>query len=162
MNRYIEAAWIGKNAGKFPSKNQWLYKTLTNVNLITTSNPPELANFYDKVYDDSVTYGSGKTMSNEWIDNVLFQYWMIDAMQRNIFSAFKQADKIPMTTKGLEVVISKVREVLDFSVLENGLTNYQILNSTMNRSARSVYIEFSATETNSINEVDTVYGIIIN
>lgn len=162
MNRYTEAAWLAVNGGKFPSHVDWLYKELTNVETIKTTEPPDLSNYYTTVYEDKVTSGSNKTMNGEWIDNVIFEYWMVSAIQRNIFNLLKSSTKIPATNKGVGQVLLKLQEVLDFSVKENGINDYTILDTTINRTTRTLETSFKFSQGQSINVVDKIYGLLIN
>ena len=161
MNEYQEAAWLGNFGSLFPSKTTWLEKKLVDVDLLSeTPNESQLSNYYIKVMDNNVAYGSGKTMSGEWIENQAFIHWLSSAIQKNVFSLLLTKNKIPATTQGAELVIAKLREVLELGIIQDGISSYDIYDYTLQPNQHNIKIKFKAMLVNSITYVDGIDGEI--
>lgn len=119
-----------------------------------------LANYYAQVLDTPVTWGSGTTTAGEWIDIKVFTDWMKWAIQQRIWKLLKKSLKVPATEQGAEQIKLCLKEVLDFSVQQQGIEKYEIKQHILNRSSRSLSINFNFSYSHSINAVDGVTGYL--
>lgn len=154
---YPEAAWVSRFGSQFPSKSVWLYKELVGVDKDSSVDREQypLINFYSQINEDDVALGGGKTMSGEWIHTTLSLYWLESTIQRNLFSLLKSNEKISRTKSGLELFVSKLKDVLKASIELNVITNFEILSSSLTEDG-SVSIKFRATLESAIVEADVV------
>ena len=119
-----------------------------------------LANYYAQVLDTPVTWGSGTTTAGEWIDIKVFTDWMKWAIQQRIWKLLRTSLKVPATEQGAEQIKLCLKEVLDFSVQQQGIEKYEIKQHILNRSSRSLSINFNFSYSHSINAVDGVTGYL--
>ena len=119
-----------------------------------------LANYYAQVLDTPVTWGSGTTTAGEWIDIKVFTDWMKWAIQQRIWKLLRTSLKVPATEQGAEQIKLCLKEVLDFSVQQQGIEKYEIKQHILNRSSRSLSINFNFSYSHSINAVQGVTGYL--
>jgi len=119
-----------------------------------------LANYYAQVLDTPITWGSGTTTAGEWIDIKVFTDWMKWAIQQRIWKLLRTSLKVPATEQGAEQIKLCLKEVLDFSVQQQGIEKYEIKQHILNRSSRSLSINFNFSYSHSINAVDGVTGYL--
>ena len=119
-----------------------------------------LANYYAHVLDTPVTWGSGTTTAGEWIDIKVFTDWMKWAIQQRIWKLLRTSLKVPATEQGAEQIKLCLKEVLDFSVQQQGIEKYEIKQHILNRSSRSLSINFNFSYSHSINAVQGVTGYL--
>ena len=176
LKHFPEAAWISRCANVFPSQMQWSCKELIGVyptgdftpqtpqeyDLSGHINPSEipLANHYDTIHEDNVSWGSGTTADGEWIDHRVFEDWMKWAIQRNVWKLFKASPKVNATKSGLDSIEMKIKEVLDFSVEQSGISNYKITSRSFDRHMRSSKFNFTYEREHAIIGVVQVNGTV--
>ena len=125
-------------------------------------NPSEmpLVNHYDTIHEDNVSWGSGTTADGEWIDHRVFEDWMKWAIQRNVWKLFKASPKVNATKSGLDSIEMKIKEVLDFSVEQSGISNYKITSRSFDRYMRSSKFNFTYEREHAIIGVVQVNGTV--
>lgn len=130
---------------------------------VRTSLIPEFttpANYYSTVYDEEVSWGSGCTCNGEWIDNKVFDDWLMWAIQRNIWKLIKTSPKISATANGMEQIELKIKEVLQFGLKQQGIQSYKITNRQLSRVLRTSSFEFEYTRVHAIIGVVSVKGVV--
>ena len=174
--QYPEAAWISRCANVFPSQMQWLEKELIGLTSEEESDTSQLdtpyddtdlfpefttpANYYSTVYEEEVSWGSGCTCDGEWIDNKVFDDWLMWAIQRNIWKLIKNSPKISATANGMEQIELKIKEVLQFGLKQQGIQSYKITNRQLSRVLRTSSFEFEYTRVHAIIGVISVKGVV--
>lgn len=157
---YPEAAWIGRCGWIFPSRIQWLYKTLVGAEVFDLNEIPLLSNSYTTIKDNPVTVGTGKTTRGYPIDQEVGLDWVKWAIQKNCWSLLYSSEKVNATQDGLLQFEQRVKEPLDIAVRENLFSSYSIKERNLDRINNSVSFKFTATLLYSILGVDQVEGSI--
>ena len=176
IKHFPESAWISRCGSLFPSHVQWSCKELIGVSTQDSFSPQEgvdydlsghtqapfdtPTNYYDNVMEYNVTWGDGTTCSGEWIDSVVFDDWLKWAIQRNIWKLFKSSPKINATDGGVELIKTKIKEVLDFAVEQDGILTYKITDVKYDRITRSSSFKFNYTRVHAIIGVISIDGVI--
>lgn len=112
-----DAAWIGGQAPKDPGSITWKFKPLNGVtvdNLTTTEKNNLIANnvnYYTAIGGVNIAR-EGYVASGEWIDIMNGTDWIQARIEENVYSALVNSDKIPYTNAGIDVVKSKVKQIL--------------------------------------------------
>lgn len=156
--KYMEAAWISRCGGIFPSQIQWLEKELIGIEPEDLESTDVDYNYYSTVDEANVTWGSGTTCDGEWIDHRVFEDWLKVAIQRNVWNLLKTSLKVSSTKDGADKISLRVKEVLDFGVKQNGIISYKIKEPKINRVERSCSIDFEYTRQHAIIGVKTIKG----
>lgn len=158
--QYPEAAWISRFGCQRPASITWLNKPLIGVVPAPDAGHP-LSNYYRPMYDTLVVQGSGKTMSGEWIDNLVFTKWLEFTLRSQVFSLLCENDKIPFNTVGKQLLINRVRYVLSVGVKLGGIAdNYEVFVIEEQRTNRNIRIGFKAQLLGVINSVEDIQGTI--
>ena len=118
--KYPEAAWAAEFGSQSPA-DVWINKKLVGVPLPLIANP-ESNSLSSTPFGDAVL-GSGKTCSGEWIDAVVFENWLNEALKRNIFNVLSTSPKVKNTRDDLEKIKLAVEQVLTVGEKIGGLTN---------------------------------------
>lgn len=157
---YPEAAWIARCGWLFPSRIQWLYKTLVGASVFDLKEIPLLSNSYTTIKGNQVTVGTGTTTRGYPIDQEVGLDWVKWAIQKNCWSLLYSAEKVNATQNGLLQFEQRVKEPLDIAVRENLFSSYSIKERNLDRIKNSVSFKFTATLLYSILGVDQVEGSI--
>lgn len=163
--------YVGTQTWKFDSLSVMVWDNITTQTEVALQSPHiesfsqvyelyPLANYYAQVLDTPVTWGSGTTTAGEWIDIKVFTDWMKWAIQQRIWKLLKTSLKVPATEQGAEQIKLCLKEVLDFSVQQQGIEKYEIKKHILNRSSRSLSINFNFSYSHSINAVQGVTGYL--
>lgn len=157
---YPEAAWLGACTSVFPSRIQWLYKPLVNVETLSIFVVPDYSTAYSTVLGDNVTLGSGTTMQQIPINEQVSLDWLVYALRKNCWNLLYKEKKVNATQRGLDLFELRIKQVLDVAVTEGIFTQYRITSRSLNRQTSTASFTFTATLQHSILGVDTVEGVI--
>lgn len=157
---YPEGSWIGRCAGTFPSRIQWLYKTLDGVDPFVLKEIPNLSNTSVMIKNDKVTVGTGATCQGYPIEQQVGLDWLKWAIERNCWNLLKTEEKINATNNGLLRFEQRLKEVLDEAVYQTLFSNYQITEKKLDRKNNKVSFKFTANLLHSILGVNKVEGYI--
>lgn len=118
--KYPEAAWAAEFGSQSPA-DVWINKKLVGVPLPLIANPE--SNSLSSTPFGTAVLSSGKTCSGEWIDAVVFENWLNEALKRNIFNVLSTSPKVKNTRDDLEKIKLAVEQVLTVGEKIGGLTN---------------------------------------
>lgn len=125
-----EACWFGKMLVKQPGSITWALKTLQNLPVyslkggqITTCRNKNV-NTYLSASGISVTQ-EGKT-GGEYIDVIHGCDWLKARIQNLIFEVLANADKVPYTDTGVQMIVSPLKKGLDEGVKYDILASYEV------------------------------------
>ena len=124
VGTYPEGAAFGKNLPKDPGSITWMFKTFIGIAADTYSSAEIKAvlddngNVYTTVGGRAI-FREGKMVNGEYIDIVRGAYWMHARIQENVFLTMINADKIPYTNDGVNILRVAVDEVLKRAVTRN-------------------------------------------
>lgn len=112
--------WLGSYLPYGPGTLTWAYKGLNGVQADTYTTT-ELSNLESKRANHYVTLGGRDLVREGWtgkefIDIIRGQDWLVARIQESVFKTLADELKIPYTNKGINLVVSKVQEVLDDAV----------------------------------------------
>jgi hypothetical protein len=158
--QYPEAAWISRFGSQQPASILWLNKPLVQVVKPNTVGP-SLSNYYSTIYDSDVATGSGKTMSGEWIDTLVFTKWLSITLRNQLFDLLCTMPKISYTTADKQILVNRVLYVLSIGEKLGGLTGkYEAFVIEEQRQSRNIKLGFKAQLLNGINSFDDIQGTI--
>lgn len=112
-----EAAWVGGQAPKDPGSITWAFKQLSGVTIDNLSSTEisnldlNSVNYYTELGGIGVTR-QGTVVSGEFIDIIRGTDWIQSRIEENVFSALVNEDKIPFTNAGIDVIKSKIKQIL--------------------------------------------------
>lgn len=112
-----EAAWVGGQAPKDPGSITWKFKSLSGVTVdsLTGTDKNNLetnnVNHYTEIGGQPITQ-QGVVSSGEFIDIMRGTDWIQARIEENVYSALINEDKIPYTNAGIDVIKSKIKQVL--------------------------------------------------
>ena len=170
----IHAAVVGRCFPAPVGSITFAYKTLNNVPVsseVTTTAATILKgkniNYYITIGGRNVTL-NGITSGGEYIDITRTTDWLSSRIQENVFNYLANADKIPYTDQGAEILVNAATEVLDQAVNRNAIAeNYtitaqSILSVPVNDRANRKFgdINISARVSGAIHNVD--YNLTIS
>ena len=95
----------------------WAYKSLSSItpDTFTTAEistiKSENGNYYINCAGRNITL-DGKTTAGEWIDIIRFRDWLLNDIQRRVYSAFVGNPKIPYTDEGITIIFGKITAAL--------------------------------------------------
>ena len=156
---YPEAAWIGRCAYIFPSRMQWLFKTIEGVTAFDVISIPLNANTSTYINGDKVTLGTGCTAQGVRIEQQVFLDWLKWAIQQNMWNLLYVSEKVPATQQGLTLMEHRLDEVLRYSLVQEGIQNYKITSRRVYDKVK-VDFKFKITLTHSILGVDVIEGVV--
>lgn len=128
MLNYASCAWMGDRFPYDPGKDTWAFKTLAGatvssltsgqVNAILAKN----GNVYTTIAGVNVTQ-FGKTASGEYFDVTRFIDWLSSEIKIQIYAALANSQKIPYTDKGVQIIVSHIKSVLQRGIDVGGLSS---------------------------------------
>ncbi|MBQ0112874.1 MAG: hypothetical protein KBT03_07080 [Bacteroidales bacterium] len=158
--KYPEGSWIGRCGGIFPSRTQWLFKTLVDVEYFDLKEIPFFSNTSVIIKGNKVTVGTGTTGQGYPIDQQISLDWLKWAIERNCWNLLKTEEKVNATNNGLLRFEQRLKEVLDEAVYQTLFSNYQITEKKLDRKNNKVSFKFTANLLHSILGVNKVEGYI--
>lgn len=123
-----DAAWVGGQGGKDPGSITWIYKPLNGVTVDTLTETQiqnliaNNVNYYTSRGGVSITR-EGNVASGEFIDIMHGTDWITARIQENVYAALVNSGKIPYTNAGIDVVKSKIKQILFQAVNRNILVD---------------------------------------
>ena len=112
-----DAAWVGGQAPKSPGSITWKFKTLKGVTVddLTSTEKANLeannVNYYTPIGGQSIMQ-QGVCSSGEFIDIMRGTDWIHARIEENVYAALVNQDKIPFTNAGIDVIKSKIKQIL--------------------------------------------------
>lgn len=119
--KYIDAAWAGRMLPTIPGSENWAFKVLTGVTAdnLTSSQANGVLNNRGNTYENfagqSITR-FGKVVSGEYIDIIRGADWLKARLQENLFLLLINAEKVPYTDAGGDMVENSMREIFEQAV----------------------------------------------
>ncbi len=114
---YSSAAWFGSRLTVQPGSDTWAFKALATVTvsrLTVAQHNAILAkngNTYESIVGLACTF-PGKTASGEYFDVVRGIDWLTSEIQTRVFGLLANAQKVPYTDSGADMVVSQVKSAL--------------------------------------------------
>lgn len=158
--KYPEGSWIGRCGGVFPSRIQWLFKTLVEVETFDLKEIPFFSHTSVVIRGNKVTVGTGTTGQGYPIDQQISLDWLKWAIEKNCWNLLKSSEKVNATNNGLLLFEQRVKEPLDVAVQQNIFSSYTITEKKLDRRNNKVSFKFTANLLHSILGVDKVEGYI--
>lgn len=120
-DEYLCAALMGKMLPKTPGSSSWAFKELAGIRpqKINVDLSERLKNLNVNRYIAISAQGlslDGKVAKGEYIDVVHGRAWLQVRIQERLFRLFMLNDKIPFTSKGLDLVRSEIGAQLSMAV----------------------------------------------
>ncbi len=118
---FPDFAWMGGQLPKDPGSITWWGKTLTGItpDVLTTTAVTNIkgknCNIYETIGGVSVVH-EGVVASGEFIDIIRGVDWIQARITENVFALMVNADKIPYTDPGVEMIKSEIQAVLEDAV----------------------------------------------
>jgi hypothetical protein len=118
---FPEFAWMGGQLPKDPGSITWWGKTLTGItpDVLTTTAVTNIkgknCNIYETIGGVNIVH-EGVVPSGEFIDIIRGVDWIQARISENVFSLMVNADKIPFTDPGVEMIKSEIQAVLEDAV----------------------------------------------
>lgn len=126
-NEWLDAAIAARVFTYYPGQETWALKRLGGIEYDTLSEGQALAAFgknantFEQFRNFAVTQ-NGRTSAGEWIDVIRFRDWLVEQIKINVVSAMINADgKIPYTDPGIQVIVTAMRQALDFGQARGGI-----------------------------------------
>lgn len=157
---YPEAAWIGRCAGTFPSRIQWLFKDLVGVDSFELKQIPMLSNTSVLIRGNKSTIGVGATTRGFPIDQEISLDWLWWSIQKNCWNLLYNSEKVNATNAGLSQFEQRIKEPLEIAVKQGIFSSYQITERKLDRQNNKVSFKFTANLLYSILGVDKVEGVV--
>lgn len=163
---WLETGWAGRLFPLNPGQATWKFKTIAGVSpsSLTTGQVTAVENKNANVY---ITVGGvnitqqGTVASGEYIDVIRGVDWLEARIQEAIFTELVNAEKIPYTDGGIQVIKSALDSVLDLAIRRGVLADYESSAplasniSTADKLARTLPdITFSGTLAGAIHKVE--------
>jgi len=127
---WLETGWAGRLFPLSPGAATWKFKTIAGVSASSltagqvTAIENKNANVYISVGGVSMTE-QGTVASGEYIDIIRGIDWLEARIQEAVFSELVNADKIPYTDAGVQVIQSALDGVLDLAIRRGVLASYE-------------------------------------
>lgn len=128
---FPEFAWMGGQLPKAPGSITWKFKTLTGItpDVLTATAVNNVkgknCNVYETIAGVSMAH-EGVVASGEFIDIVRGVDWIQARISENVFSLLANADKIPYTDPGAEMIKTVIQALLEQAVDSNVLVENTI------------------------------------
>lgn len=126
-NEWLDAAIAARVFTYYPGQETWALKRLGGIEYDTLSEGQALAAFgknantFEQFRNFAVTQ-NGRTSAGEWIDVIRFRDWLVEQIKINVVSAMINADgKVPYTDPGIQVIVTAMRQALDFGQARGGI-----------------------------------------
>lgn len=149
---YPESAWIGYCGNYFPSNIQWLYKYLAKVDIVKEKIIPDLTTTSSMVIGNKSIIGSGTTNQGIPIHEQISLDWVRWAISRRVWNSLYTKEKINSTKGGLDLITNDIRDVLEVAVTQGIFSDYQVIETKLNRSTNTIEVKFRAGLTYTILE----------
>ena len=126
---FIECAWVGYFAPQQPGSNHWCYKTLSGItaDTLNSSEANYIKGKNGSTYEASIggrdVVIGGKVSVGEWVDVVIFCFWLKARIQEGIWFQQINSKKIGYTSKGAAVIEGEIRRVLAEGIQVGGLAD---------------------------------------
>jgi len=171
-NYFADASWLGRQLPTLPGSSNWAFKFLKGIiadDLLSSQSSAIFANngnTYETFAGKSITR-YGKVASGEWIDVIRGADWLQAKLQENLYSTLINAEKIPYTDAGGDIIENKMREVFDEGVANgfiaadaDGIGQYTItvpdvadISSADNLARLFSGVSFTATLAGAVNKI---------
>ena len=125
-NKYLDAAWDGKQLPKDPGSSNWAHKNLNAFQALTL-NDTQIKNAIDKNANVYVIAGAdgrtryGTMAGGEYIDIMRGVDWLTARLQEDVFILLATTEKVPYTDAGIAMAEGVVKKVLEEGVAEEFL-----------------------------------------
>lgn len=126
-NEWLDAAIAARVFTYYPGQETWALKRLGGIEYDTLSEGQALAAFaknantFEQFRNFAVTQ-NGRTSAGEWIDVIRFRDWLVEQIKINVVSAMINADgKVPYTDPGIQIIVTAMRQALDFGQARGGI-----------------------------------------
>jgi len=122
---FPEAAWLGGQLPKTPGSITWKFKTLTGINpdtltsTVVTNVQGKNANIYETIGGVNMIH-EGVVASGEFIGVIRGVDWIQSRITEEVFTVLVNADKVPYTDAGVEMIKTAIQSVLEQAV-DNGI-----------------------------------------
>ena len=126
---FIECAWAGYFAAQQPGSTHWCYKTLSGItaDALTSSEANYIKNKNGSTYEANIggrdVVIGGKVSVGEWIDVLVFCFWLKARIAEGIWFQQVNSKKISYTSKGAAVLEAEIRRVLAEGIQVGGLAD---------------------------------------
>lgn len=118
---FPEFAWMGGQLPKAPGSITWKFKTLTGItpDVLTSTAVNNVkdknCNIYETIAGISMAH-EGVVSSGEFIDIIRGVDWIQARISERVFTLLANADKVPYTDPGVEMIKSEIQAVLEQAV----------------------------------------------
>lgn len=120
MANYSEAAILGRCANGIAGTVNFKLKRLIGVTVPDTiTGLTDISTLENKGYTFAAnleqtvrSFGSTRTGSGDWVDNVLAILWLKVNIRERVFNTIANEEKLPYTTDGAAAIESSVRSVI--------------------------------------------------
>ena len=119
---------LGSRLTRDPGSDTWKFKTLSNVTPAQFTEGEKTAihnkngNTYTEVGGLTITE-EGKTAGGEFADIMRFSDWLQAEIQTDVYATLANAEKLPFTNAGADVLKGVVSSVLNRGIKVGGLSN---------------------------------------
>lgn len=155
---YPEGAWVGRCAYSFPTRIQWIYKTLKNVLVNNDKSFPEISNYYSNYRGYDVVLGNSKLCNGDYIHHTVSLDWLAQSISSNVWNLLYTLEVLNFTENSYELVVSRVEDVLSFMVDEEFLESYSIGKVIPNKNNNSISLRFEMVLNQPILKVKKIVG----
>lgn len=128
---FPEFAWMGGQLPKTPGSITWKFKTLIGItpDVLTSTAIGNVkgknCNVYETIANISMAH-EGVVSSGEFIDIIRGVDWIQARISERVFTLLANADKIPYTDPGVEMIKTEIQAVLEQAVDNNVLVENTI------------------------------------
>ena len=122
---YPDVAWMWP-LNAVVGSTTWAFRQLSGVTATNHSDNVIAAldsknvNFYRTVAGVNIT-DSGKMVGGSWIDEIVISRWLTARLQEAVFGLLVRTRKVPQNNKGIALVESQIRSVLDQAVANDAI-----------------------------------------
>ena len=127
--KYAECGWLGGQLPTDPGSITWKFKSIAGIAPDDTLTPTQKTNALGKSINTYTTIAGvaiteeGVMASGEFIDVMRGVDFMTARIQENVYASLVNLPKIPYTDKGVAIIESDVREILQLSIRQGILSN---------------------------------------
>jgi hypothetical protein len=129
---FLESAWAGGQLPKTPGSITWKFKTLNGItpDILTTIAVNNVkgknCNVYETIAGINMMH-EGVVSSGEFIDIIRGVDWIQARISERVFTLLVNAEKVPYTNPGIEMIKTEINAVLDQAVENNILVENTIV-----------------------------------
>lgn len=123
---FLEEGWMGGQLPKAPGSITWKFKPVVGVtpDVLTTTAINNIlgknCNVYETIANVNMMH-EGVVSSGEFIDIIRGVDWIQARISERVFTILANADKVPYTDIGVEMIKSEIQAVLEDAVINNVL-----------------------------------------